>query len=488
MLYQFYEKKIILYGTGGLSQKVKKTLNKNGFEVEAYIDRRAEDIITFLNKNVYSLSQAEVIHNKSDYVIIITTKNVFEHNQIAAELLDIGFKNIIFKNYQILQGEEGDEGLDEAFEYLLNQDRIPEKMIESIEFKTLFSLKDEAYIKDEAQDVYAYLPAFMLFTNTLEDWFWSRVHIGTTFLTVDMYRRFKESCNPEFALICERYIEQFARKGASHLGLNTQGEWETYVIEGRLAVFREMERMLCLSPDFFVKNCPRVQGNPSEGYELISTGKNRVAFLVAKGYEFIPVKMSKECYGEFINISYFNELKKYMEENSVIEFKTTVYHPYLYKFPVKYDRYYELWLERVAKIIVEDVFKKTGKFDFTKKTVKIDCDDDGAASRYFKMLGFQVVNMYPESKLEKLLGETLNFYEAEIQKNDSGNYVIVFGGDSSGFGNYIRGDNEIFFAAGRDLELQGFLVDNSGLIAESKELFSTVWDKSIYRGYKIEKK
>ncbi len=486
MLYHFSKKKIVIYGTGGLSQKVEKTLKLNDLVVEAYIDRRADDIKYFLEKKVYSLSQIEKFSNKSEYLIIITTKNVFEHNRIAAELFDKGFENIIYKNYQILQGEKESDALDEAFEYLLNQNKIPERAIESIDVTSLFYLKDSAYIKENNQDVYLYLPAFMLFTNKLQDWLWSRVHFETTFLTVDMYRSFQESHNPEFIKMCKRYIKYFAKEGAFYLGLNTEGEWEEFVIDGRMAVYKEMDRMLCFNPHFFIENCPRVDGDPSKGYELISTGKNRVAFLIAKGYEFIPVRMSKECYQKFLNISSYNKLKKYMEDNSIVNFKTTVYHPYLYKFSVKYDRYYELWLRRVVKIIVEEIFSKTNKFDFSKIVVKIACCDDGATERYLKMLGFQVFNMYPKLELENILNEMLQIQNEKKSVNAQSDYTIIFDENICDY-DCIKKEEKILFIAGRDLDIQNFLENNREVIKESEEIFSTIWDKKIYSGYKVRK-
>ena len=87
-------------------------------------------------------------------------------------------------------------------------------------------------------------------------------------------------------------------------------EQEKSFIESRVAVFQDMQKMVELYIDFFKRNCPRVTYDEGKFY-LTSSGRNRVTFLIAKGFKYIPVEMSNQDYEKWCDL----EFVKKIEEN-----------------------------------------------------------------------------------------------------------------------------------------------------------------------------
>lgn len=485
--YLINEMRIILYAAGGLSCKVEELFFKSGKQIEAYIDQRAEDIETFHGKKVYSLDEAgKTIKEKDRCAVIITTKNVFEHSKIAAQLREKGFSNIIFKDYRILQGRKADDvaSIDYAFEKILNQHSIPDETIAKLETNPLSAICDGAYIKEENEIVYAYMPAGMLFTNCLKDWMWSRVNFMTSFLTLDLYKEF-ELGKVSIRETGKRYVQEFAKKGATYLELNTDGAWEEFVISGRMDVFREMNDLFCLSPEFFIDNAPTVDGNASIGFELVSSGKNRVAFLMAKGYKYIPVKIAKETYGKFVNLEIVKAIEEYISRKNVVEFTVPVPHPFFYKYPSKAPDYYTLWLERVGKDIMKNRFQTEGNFDAAQISLIVVGEDQGASERYFTMLGMRVLYETVKDEFTLLLDRLFCHLDKENVIDSGYDYAVIY--DVPNWLSFLEQVTKACYVAGESVHMREKIkcIDLGSYSID--EVFMTYWDKKEYSGYVIRK-
>lgn len=484
--YLIKDKRIIIYGTGGLSIKLYNLFYAKHIDIECYIDMRAEHIKEHNQKPVYTLDEASrTIIDKESYVIVVATKNVFEHSKIVANLVDSGFRNIIFKSYEILQGEAISDSIDKAFEDILNKGIIPEYDIETIDNINLLSVKNEAFITEDKEGIVVYIPSYLLFTNRIEGWKWSRVNFISSFDTIDMYESFELSTNPFFEEFTVKYIEEFAKEGARHLGLNTEGNWEEFLIEGRLSVYREMEMLLNLNPEFFINNCPFVSGNVKNGFELISSGKNRVAFLISKGYKYVPVKLKEEDYYEFLNKKEIEKFCLYLNNNRIRSLKTLIPHPFFYKYSVDYPDYIYIWLGRITKYIDTRHKNKNNIIDYRDMTIMINCDDDGCANRYFSMLGFLVSDRAESNEKTLHINELLGFSKSGNSTIDF-DYSVVF---SESFNNkrllkdIYEESRKSMFVAGKNCEIAEILKEFNN----STEVFTTIWKKEKYAGYRVDK-
>lgn len=487
-LYRLPEKKIVLYGTGALSCKVEELLASMNLDIVCYIDARAREIKEFHGRTVYEIVEAsKAIKEKESFVVIITTKNVFEHSTIANDLLKGGFANIIYKDCSVLQGGEGNS-IDKAFECLLNMHKLPDFEIHSVDKVSDFQLKDYGLIQTKEKEVSAYLHASLLFSNPINMNYWSRVNICACYLTVDLFKSFFKGKEPDFSTNGKFYLDYFAKEGAKNLELSTSKLWESYVIDGRLEVFRQMLNTYSLYSDFFVMNAPKVRGSAQEGFELITSGKNRVSFLIAMGKRYIPVKMDEETYNNYINLKVLNEMEYYIKHNDIQQLFTPIVHPYFYQFPTIASDYYELWLERVSKIIANKLFSDMNSFSFNKATIEVLCNDEGNAERYFGMLGMKVIAERNGDKFTDLVDQLLRKEKVYYSDDSEIDFSIIFGIQETAIP-IILSTGKMSFVGGKSEEVVSVLDHLKGRTEYSyDEIFSTIWSKEKYIGVCISMK
>ena len=95
----------ILYGAASLGSVLYKKLKQHGANIDAYIDQRAEEMHELMGLPVYGLTEVANHLDVKNAVVIVSVKNVFEHTRIAAQLSELGFHNLLFKPYPVLQGK-----------------------------------------------------------------------------------------------------------------------------------------------------------------------------------------------------------------------------------------------------------------------------------------------------------------------------------------------------------------------------------------------
>ena len=89
------EKKYLIYGAGGGGLKLIKVLKEKGC-LKGFIDKRAAALGDVRGEKVWDLNTLkELLPEAENIVIILTTKNVFEHTDIAHELAAMGFDQCI---------------------------------------------------------------------------------------------------------------------------------------------------------------------------------------------------------------------------------------------------------------------------------------------------------------------------------------------------------------------------------------------------------
>ena len=87
---QFY-----LYGYVHIAKTVGTALEKAGFQVKGYIDKRANDLKSITDRPVYSMDNTEELP-KQESVVIICLRNMVSHEAIAEALNQRGFKYILY--------------------------------------------------------------------------------------------------------------------------------------------------------------------------------------------------------------------------------------------------------------------------------------------------------------------------------------------------------------------------------------------------------
>ena len=104
-------KEYMLYGAGGGGLKLIQVFDEKGYRLRGFIDQRAAEMGDVRGRAVWNLETLKELENEAEnIVIIITTKNVFEHDNIVQELSARGFRQCIYKPLPVLKGC-GDEEL-----------------------------------------------------------------------------------------------------------------------------------------------------------------------------------------------------------------------------------------------------------------------------------------------------------------------------------------------------------------------------------------
>ena len=370
--FNLIDKKIVIYAAGGVGRAAYTNLMEMGLDIYGFVDMRAELIKYAMGKPVLSIKQVRELDDKDAFLIIITLRNVFEHNRVANMLLSEGFSNLIYKPISILRGDYSDKKnitISDAHDSILIYKTIPGYSIAKTNASILNYFHNDALISKSDCGIKVYIPSELLYTNYAENEKWSVVNFLSSFAAVDLYRTMNSNDYECYEDIFEYYIKQFAYYGASTGGLNTEGEWERIVSDSRIAVYEEMKKVMALNPNFFVDNCTKVRFVKRMKFELTASGKNRVSFLIAQGFRYVPVEMLKEDFNEYLNKGMLYKVQKYLTSKGNPRIFAPIPHPlfYNYGFGVVAENYSDVWIGKVSKEISNIVFAKQQTFDFSNQ-------------------------------------------------------------------------------------------------------------------------
>lgn len=490
MGYELLKKKILIYGCGDKGIKIKKAVQQCCGEIEAYIDARAESLSVFQGKKVFSPEEVYDFEQKNTYVILIAIKNVFQHNEIATALQNNGYYNIIFKPLSVLNNTTNNIQLLEisaAHEAILDKNTIPRTEIPSIENLSLFEFFDHGVIEENGDELKAYLPGDLFFLRDKQEFgIWKDGNIMCTSPIIDMYIGFRD-CSPKYYInSIDEFLNKHAIPVAINNGMTITSDWKDHVIDGRKDVYYSMQTKAILDPFFFIRHCISVNRRNKGGFYLSSSGKNRVAFLIAERYKYIPATISRAEYEYFINLPQLNLLQKYITQNNVTYFFAPIPHPYFYLQKVQATNYTEIWLMKIGRILSRYFWKQTGALKFHKTVIYDALSDEGASSRFFSLSNYQVIRIWDEEEKEKLLDrlfyfETGQFHQDNIE--DTSSTIIMLSSNIKSTYLKIAHLSPLFYF----IQVWNGADDIVHSITEqgykSYQLFSTYWGASLVDGY-----
>lgn len=490
MGYELLKKKILIYGCGDKGIKIKNAIEQCGGEIEAYIDARAKDIPNFQGKKVFSPKEVSDLSFPNDYVIIITIKNVFQHNEIASIFQNKGYHNIIFKPLSILNNTTNNAQLFEisaAHETILDNNIIPTKEIPSIAELSLFEFSDQGIIEDNGDELKVYLPSDLFYLKDKKEFgIWKDSNMMCTSPIVDMYIGFRE-CSPQYY---ENSINEFVDKHAIPIaisnGMTITADWKDHVIDGRKDVYYSMQTKKMMDPFFFVRHCVSVNTRNRGGFYLSSSGKNRVAFLIAERYKYIPAIIARAEYENFINAQGLSSLTEYISRNNITCFFAPIPHPYFYLQKVQAENYTDIWLMKIGRILSRYFWKQTGQLEFHKTVIYDMLLDEGASSRFFALANYNVIRIRDEDEKERLLDRLFRFSTEQFHQKDAAKSNISIVMISSKTENIIQKISHLtplfYFIQVWDSDDE-IVQHISKLGYTPYQLFSTYWGTSLVDGY-----
>lgn len=329
-----YETPIYLYGAASIGKIVLKNLS--AYNLLGFIDMRGKEIQSMCGKPVCSLDDMTSLIGK-DAVIIITVKNVFEHEEIAYLLYKYGYKNLVYKPKGTLEGNTSnyEEILSNLWDKIVSSEIKPENK-NIPQYQPVFNYKfmDYAKISETNDRIIANVPLELIYTNDTEG-FWGNINIQALYPHISFFNFLSNKRGAEK----ESYIK-FCEQSASTIGdIKITEAWKENVLRNRTRIYERMSNALDLDPDFFIRSAPTATWN-KKGYFNLTSGKHRATFLTAKGRRYIPLSIASSDYFLWLQNEEYIKLKELIIRNGEREIAYKVFHPYFYQFPCTEKNFY----------------------------------------------------------------------------------------------------------------------------------------------------
>ncbi|MGI6656853.1 MAG: hypothetical protein ACOX5Z_08550 [Desulfobulbus sp.] len=395
------ETHFFIYGVGGDGIHTLCILSEAGKHVAGFIDQRAAEIGSFRDQPVFTPQEAYAANPHA--VVIITIKNVFTHQEVAGSLHAVGFRHIIFKPLAALRGagSEAERRISALHDTLIvqricieNGAMLPQSLSNASRI-----FEDRLEVSKSEADVKAWIPSELIFNYTQQSVVLSEINMPLFFPLVGMYRGLlaDDAASKDWREDFFVYASDWLAKNEIPL---TPGRAES-LLHSRIGVFHEMNRLFEANIPFFIRNAPKVNMPARGRFTMESSGRNRVAFLIAKNFRFIPLSISLEAYEEWNAPAHTAPLMEYLRVHPARLF-APVPHPLFADIAVDFPEYTRLFLLRIAGDMVRDAYKqsivshgnlrvfddKAAKDSIRSTVLSVLLQDGGAASRYFTSLGF----------------------------------------------------------------------------------------------------
>lgn len=486
-------KKVIIYGAGDVGKRLYDLMENNGITVAFFIDKRASVYKDYQGKKVYVPESLQSLDSKSEYCILIAFKNVFQHEQVARNLQRQGFKNIIYQPYSVLLNQCDNYCLNAiaSIHTILADDEVfYDDVIPVIEDKLVFQLKECKTIDRKNGMKLLYIPSELLFEN--KDKLGSSVDelcMVSTYPSVSLFESFQMGEVGKNQDSVRFFIDVIAKPTAERNKINTDEKWEYNVIEGRKAVYDEMNKRYSMDFSFFENYSTEVKYNENNKFIISSSGKNRISFLIAKGNRFIPVMMSQNDFEAFVNKQVFDEIADRILDKKIF---APVLHPYFYYFPVVAEDYGFKWLKRIGNYISRLGFQEKNHFGLDKYQVAILMSDQGTTYRFLKRMNLltQVTFVSNEDReCAELISrlENMECYMDEVKKKEDVDFLCIDSKCKHLLNENIYEVYKMVFAQvwNDDMELIELFQEKGFYV---KELFFTsLWDGTYVKGFCMER-
>lgn len=396
--------KIVIYGAATTGAIIYSAFIQNGFDVIAFVDKRADEIESYHDRPVLNLEQAGKLFDKNiDIIAVIGIKNVFEHEKIAKKILNLGCDKIIFRPYDEVdgKGKEKDKILNEVYSNILSGEIPKEGYV--IDAFGEYDLQDKAVIEDNDNYVIANIPIYYIYTDLYEnvDILWGDILCLGLIPHIGLFNFFQGIENEDYHEYMKFCREAALRSG----GIKITKAWEESVYRNRLDVFIHMQYEWEHDRNFFVRNAVEADYN-EKGYFNIKSGKHRVVFMLVKGKRYIPLRMKKDDYGKWSNVLKAKKIKCLLDKMDRESLPVILGNPFFYDYPCSTSSFYEQVLIRLISMIYQVRYYGRGKFDFNKDSILLYNTPLSIYADVLRMIGFHV-DIVEENEENKIIYEAI---------------------------------------------------------------------------------
>lgn len=406
--YLMHEKKILLYGAATRGNILLDIFQRKGYQVAAFVDQRAHEIKTYCDLPVYTISELSTrISCKSDYTVYIDLKNVFEHDSVALELFNAGFKNLIFRPGRVLlgTGNEQELSLNDIYDILADEHADSRCSILPVDAIRFPQTKDFSLLH-ETSDGHCIIkvPCVLVYSDLEKRTSkWEDISIYGLYPHIALFENFAGKNNDGSIM----YIEM-CESAARNKQVAVTDQWRSSVLKNRSEVYDRMQLSYDFDLDFFERNAVDGKWNDN-GYFNICSGKHRCAFLISKGTNYIILKVCKADYQKLFDSSKARTVQDYIVENKLLQLHAPIEYPLFFNYPCRNYEFYYGAARLVTYTFTRILFENMQKDSFENVRVYISLNDDGFLKRHFLRMGALVSHAASgnDSPLEHLLDDLL---------------------------------------------------------------------------------
>lgn len=404
-----YSKYYLIYGAGGNGLKVHSLLQQSGCHVLGFIDQRAPKLSIVNGLPVFNPDSLSETNNKDSIVVIITIKNVFEHSKLALSLAKKGFSHCIYKPICILKNQAVSKKLklvNSVHDSLIIHNTFPYGLVlPNVELKIILSPRNLCCIKKNKETLTAWLPVELLFNYKHSDAY-ENIPMANFFPLLDLYHLFDGkiafSVDQRKIILSEfiSYCSEWAKANHVFIDSDLVNSW----ISSRKQSFDQMQSIFERDFDFFIRNAPHVQLDSNLKFHLTNSGRNRVVFLIAKGYRYVPVEMTLDDYEKWYQQSLCQQILDYTQSNLIYSVNVAIPHPLLCDLPVDYPDFHKHVCFPISNYILKNLYSHAKEIFngysvvnrefFSQKKSEIAIlplfDFDGVLSRFLYSQGYIV--------------------------------------------------------------------------------------------------
>ena len=359
------KEKIVIYGAGERGNRFAEFFYKNGFQVEAILDKRADEISEFKvgNAMIQVVHPGQYVANVDDEIVIISLWNGLFHDEVAELLFERGFKNIIYLPMQKIRNRKSASEMRTIFNAIIEGQCYFESIPEYMEIITSsgFNRENGNYIihmpiENLFSEEEYILPIEELKGIELTKRKEIMKYAGENLVNYRVYLQLFQYLDKAEGE-CDDYIDTQVSK------CDEKMDERKRILSDRYKLFQIYEEQFALDRNFFIDSASEVVWN-KKGYFNIRDGHHRAIYLFYKGVWDIPVRVRESDVG-------FSKLWKQVPDTFWCE------SPYLI------NKGNSLFGRKLNLLICRAIAKK----DIVGKKIYINLNDAGLLGRYCYRLG-----------------------------------------------------------------------------------------------------
>jgi len=284
------ELRLILYGVNLVSERLYRALEDAGYHVEAFFDRRYRELNGQYPVPVRALSDDPYGGMEKDgFCVIILLQNAAQHEPIARDFLKRGYRRILFAPVLSELPDETAAAFRKTYNLLLEGEYQELRNIPLLH-DGLFGLEDSvrhSIIEKEGSHLVVWAPVELLHSGLV-----LLEHPELTNIPLSAYTHYLEL----FQYLqgetgnCRAYLECCVARG--YQSPNSYSDQD--VLTQRKQLLETYMTELNKGMGFFISSAAAAKWNDGLNAFNLTDGHHRSVFLLARGFRYIPVRISGE--------------------------------------------------------------------------------------------------------------------------------------------------------------------------------------------------